>query len=230
MHLRVATYNIHRAIGGDGIASIGRIAGILGDLDADITALQEVAFAADLHRPGNLLNTLALAVGADVIAGPTLLEERGCYGNALLTRLPPVRLKRLSLGVPGREPRGALAVTFDIDGTAVKVIATHLGLFPGERRRQIRRIMALADQPPAAVTILMGDFNEWFRWALPLRLLYRTFGVHPAPLTFPSFRPLLALDRIWVRPADRLQTVHAHRAAPAGVASDHLPLVATVAI
>jgi endonuclease/exonuclease/phosphatase family metal-dependent hydrolase len=40
----------------------------------------------------------------------------------------------------------------------------------------------------------------------------------------------VALDRIWVDPADRLISLHHHRHLSAAIASDHLPLVAQVAV
>jgi len=44
MTLRIATYNIHRCIGRDGLENPERIAGVLRGLNADLVALQEVAF------------------------------------------------------------------------------------------------------------------------------------------------------------------------------------------
>ncbi|MDB5729221.1 MAG: endonuclease, partial [Noviherbaspirillum sp.] len=45
---------------------------------------------------------------------------------------------------------------------------------------------------------------------------------------FPSFMPVFALDRIWIRPRHRLVHVEVHRTALARVASDHLPLIAHI--
>ena len=78
--------------------------------------------------------------------------------------------------------------------------------------------------------ILMGDFNEWHRWGGTLRRLQKLFGPLPAPATFPSRYPLLALDRILVRPAGLLTAVKAFRGASAPIASDHLPLTAQVVL
>jgi endonuclease/exonuclease/phosphatase family metal-dependent hydrolase len=94
----------------------------------------------------------------------------------------------------------------------------------------MRRLLPLLDNSRAVVTILLGDFNEWLAWGRPLRWIDRRFGRFPAPATFPSRRPLLALDRIWVDPADRLVSLQCHRHVPADRASDHLPLVAEVAV
>ena len=43
-------------------------------------------------------------------------------------------------------------------------------------------------------------------------------------------RPILALDRLWTHPGHMLKELGAHRSALAAVASDHLPLVATLEI
>ena len=46
---------------------------------------------------------------------------------------------------------------------------------------------------------------------------------------FPSRLPLLALDRVWVRPRPALLALKAHRSPLAAKASDHLPVKAIVA-
>jgi endonuclease/exonuclease/phosphatase family metal-dependent hydrolase len=224
MALRIATYNIHRCIGRDGLENPQRIATVLRDLDADLVALQEVAF--DPDAPGNRLQFLADAIGAQAIPGPTLLEARGRYGNALLSRRTIREVRRIDISVPAREPRGVIQIVLEIRRRTVVIIATHLGLSFEERRYQMGRIMALLESPPADVTILMGDFNEWLRWGRLRRRLQRVFGALPAPATFPSRRPFLALDQIWVRPTGVLTTIQAYGSAPARMASDHLPLVA----
>jgi len=228
MALRIATYNIHRCVGSDGVEAPERIAAVLREINADVTALQEVSFDAD--GPNNILADLAGSVGAQAIAGPTLLEQKGHYGNAVLSRIVPERVDRLDISVPDREPRGAISIKLRVNASTVRIVATHLGLRPGERRYQMDRLLPLLEDPDATVKILLGDFNEWLLWGRPLRRINRRFGSMPAPATFPSRRPLLALDRIWVDPADRLISLHRHRRASAAVASDHLPLVAQVAI
>ena len=228
MRLRIATYNIHRCVGNDGVASCDRIAGVLQQIDADVTAVQEVAFSS--AGPIDVLGDLARSVRGTAIPGPTLLEEKGHYGNAVLTRIAPVAIDRLDISVPGREPRGVLALMLGVNGRRIRIVATHLGLRPRERRFQMRRLMAFLDAPGADVTIVLGDFNEWFNWARPLRWLTRRLGGLPAPATFPSRRPLLPLDRIWVHPTEKLIELYSHRSATAAVASDHLPLVADIRI
>jgi endonuclease/exonuclease/phosphatase family metal-dependent hydrolase len=110
-------------------------------------------------------------------------------------------------------------------------VATHLGLSPGERREQVRRLLGtlppLEQEGPG---VLMGDFNEWFLWGRPLRWLRARYERTPHLPTFPTRRPLLSLDRIWVRPRESLIELETVRNALTRIASDHLPLRAVVAL
>ena len=74
-------------------------------------------------------------------------------------------------------------------------------------------------------TVLVGDLNEWFLWGRPLRRLHAHFGATPAPATYPAGWPVFALDRMWVKPLDRLLGVTVHNSPLARQASDHLPLL-----
>jgi len=198
----------------------------LRQVNAHVIGLQEVAY--DPSNQRNVLADLARATGTHAIPGPTLLEPNGRYGNALLTRPTPGRIRRLNISRPGREPRGALIVTLSFQGVTINVISTHLGLLPGERCRQVQRLFPFFDHHTAGVTVLMGDFNEWFKWARPLRLIRRRFGNQPAPATFPSRRPVLALDRIWVHPPDARVALYPYASSLSKIASDHLPIVAEI--
>jgi endonuclease/exonuclease/phosphatase family metal-dependent hydrolase len=196
----------------------------LRELAADVIALQEVGYGAGA-RPQEL-EQFADTMHWRLIKGVTLEDEAGHYGNALLTRLPVSSVCRHDLSVPGREPRGAIDVQLDCQGLAVQVIATHLGLRPAERRSQVQALLSLVDTHGAQVTILLGDLNEWFLFGRPLRRLHKAFGSSPGPATFPAWRPMFALDRLWIRPRSALCTLRAHRSALSRQASDHLPLVA----
>src|SRR5204863_4667689 len=150
------------------------------------------------------------------------------HGNALLSALPlgPPRVHDLS--VPGREPRAALEVDVAWGRRRLRVVVTHLGLRAGERRRQVERLLRVVGDEDADATILLGDINEWWLWGRPLRWLHRRFGACPAPRTFPTRLPLLALDRVWVHPRRMLVDVAPVDTPAARRASDHLPVVATL--
>jgi endonuclease/exonuclease/phosphatase family metal-dependent hydrolase len=225
MPIVVATYNIHRCIGRNGAFDPERTLAVLRELDADVVALQELQW-----RPGDaihLLEEFAQRLGYTALAGPTLLRADGHYGNAVLTRLPVRDSVRIDLSVPAREPRGALNALLETSTGPLRLIATHLGLRPYERRMQMRNLLAL-DRGQASATVLLGDLNEWFLWGRPLRWLRARFGHTPSPPSFPARWPLLALDRIWVEPRSSLRQLRAHASPLARTASDHLPLRAVL--
>ncbi|ACC74488.1 endonuclease/exonuclease/phosphatase family protein [Paraburkholderia phymatum] len=226
--LRIATWNIHGTVGTDRFASPERIGRVIRELDADIVALQEVPLGGSFAP--SALPVLREMTGMDAIAGPTLDTPERRYGNAILSRLPICATRALDLSFGTREARGALDVDVETDGpgTALRVVATHLGLSARERRAQIRALIAAFDTARMPV-LLMGDINEWFVWGPALRMLVTHFRAAPAPRTFPSRLPVFALDRIWMHPVDRLLDVHVHSSMLARVASDHLPLVARIA-
>ena len=226
MTLRIGTYNIRRTIGADGLADSSRIIRVLQEIECDVLALQEVGYQPE--QSGHLLEQLAEAMGAEVVEGITLRDERGHYGNAVLSRLPIAEVRRFDISVPRREPRGALDVRVEIDGLPIQLLATHLGLRPVERRHQVRRLLQIIDASTAPIKVLLGDLNEWFLWGRPLRWLHRAFQETRALRTFPARRPVLALDRIWVAPGESLGRLYVHDSETARWASDHLPLVAVI--
>jgi endonuclease/exonuclease/phosphatase family metal-dependent hydrolase len=226
---RITSYNIHQCVGADGRRDPARIAEVLRQIEPDVVGLQEVDNRRGAGSEAIQLDYLAHALGLHAIAGPTLVRPEGPYGNALLTRRPVLDVRHIDLTVYRREPRAAIDADLDIDGQVVRFVITHLGLLPGERRVQVRRLIEALDCSPEQIAVLCGDINEWFGVGRPLRWLHARFGrPPPAPRTFPSGFPLLALDRIWVRPRRSMLDLRAHDTRLARAASDHLPLSAEI--
>lgn len=224
----IASYNVHRAIGGDGHCDPARILEVLREIDADVIALQEVE-ARD--SGADMLAWLGKEMGYHAVAGTTLVRHDGHYGNGILSRWPIKARNLVDLSWRRREPRGAIAVDINVAPEKhLRVVATHLGLQPAERREQVQRLLRLFTWKPDEAAVLIGDLNEWFLWGRPLRRLHRHFAPTPPRRTFPSRMPMLALDRVWTHPASLLKDLRAHRSALSRVASDHLPLVATLEI
>jgi endonuclease/exonuclease/phosphatase family metal-dependent hydrolase len=225
--VRIASYNVHRAIGRDRRCMPQRILDVLREIDADVVALQEVE-ARDAGA--DMLSWLGEKTGFQAIAGTTLVRHDGHFGNGLLTRLPVKSSTLCDLSWRGREPRGAIAADLHVGRSPLRVVATHLGLRPAERRDQVQRLIKLFTDAPRERAVLLGDLNEWFLWGRPLRRLHRYFKHTPHVATFPSRMPLLALDRIWTHPRSILKHIGVHATPLARVASDHLPLVATLEV
>ena len=196
---------------------------MLNEIGADVIALQEVESRASGI---DMLAWLAKQTGFHPVAGTTLQRADGHYGNGLLTRCPVTRTRVIDLSFGRREPRGAISADLMCDGEQIRVVATHLGLRPAERREQVEQLLNLFRESPDDRAALMGDLNEWFLWGRPLRRLHRYFKHTPSPPTFPSVAPLLALDRLWTHPRAILRRLVVHRSRTARAASDHLPLVA----
>ncbi|MBK5929471.1 hypothetical protein CCR82_02695 [Halochromatium salexigens] len=230
----VVSYNIHRAVGGDGCKQPLRIAETIAALDADLIALQEVETPANVAAPRIFLQRLH-ELGYEAVLGHTMLRGPHHYGNLLLSRLPVLSQQRLDISQPGREPRGLIDVEVawypDVvagtGATGLRCLATHLGLRASERRRQIAAILAHLDEVAALTRtplVLMGDFNEWWPRQGRLASLNRHLGAAPALASFPSRWPLLALDRLWFGADLELIETEVVRTKATRAASDHLPL------
>jgi endonuclease/exonuclease/phosphatase family metal-dependent hydrolase len=232
--VRVATYNIHTCVGVDRRYDPGRIATVLREIDADIACLQEVAARRGSDRHHDQWAYLGEVTGRRVITGIGLRERLGRFGNAILTRFPVLTARAIDLSVAGYERRGAIDADLLIGDRVLRVIATHFGLHAVERRLQANRLMAVLGEPLAAnrrladAVLLMGDLNEWRGRSGAIRLLDRRLGPSAAARTFPSWLPVLALDRIYAGGPAVLRDVYVYRSPLARLASDHLPLVGSL--
>jgi len=224
--IRVATYNVHSCVGTDRRHDPARTAAVIAELDADVVALQEFRYPADIALETRTPVVLTALERYECALGPTLTRKAHCYGNVLLTRHPIRDLRRIDLSLRRHEPRGALAVTLDVHGTALHVLATHLGLRLGERRFQVGRLLAYLEEVRHDFGVILGDFNDWLPGRSLVKVLDDRWGAAPRPATFPSRHPLLALDRIWIHPRRALRVLAAHATDSARRASDHLPVVA----
>jgi len=234
--LRIATWNIHNATGADGRRDLGRIANVIGRMQAPLVGLQEVGCCPrDAQHLASSCDAAELARlnGYAWHAVPTCGQGVGSTrGNALLTSLPVDEIRIHDLSVAGREPRAALEAWIPWRGQLLQVVVTHLGLSARERRFQVETLLAVIDRSAdrAAATVLLGDINEWFLWGRPLRWLHKRFGTSPSVRSFPARAPLLALDRVWTKPSNALVGVQAFCIPELRCASDHLPVVATLAL
>ncbi|MEW6664610.1 MAG: endonuclease/exonuclease/phosphatase family protein [Thermodesulfobacteriota bacterium] len=226
--IRIATYNVHRCVGLDGRRDPGRIGRLIRDMDVDLIGLQEVDSRPERVGDSSQISLIASLTGLHALAGPTILTARGQYGNVLLTRWPARDKALIDLSCRGREPRGAIDALFEVDGMALRVVATHLGLAVSERLHQVRCLEGILREEREDILVMLGDINEWLPGSRPLRIMHRRMGRAPACRTFPSHRPVLALDRIWVRPCEALASLCAVRTPLARIASDHLPVLAEI--
>jgi endonuclease/exonuclease/phosphatase family metal-dependent hydrolase len=226
--IRLVSYNVHRCVGSDRLCDPGRVASVLREIDADVIALQELDASHWFADGVDQLSVLAEETGFAAVPGITLQSERGHYGNGVLTRLPLLSISQHDLSVPGLEPRGAIELTLDAHGKPLGIINTHLGLRRRERRAQLRALARIIEKADVERVVLLGDLNEWVPGAL--KLLGGALTATRRLPTFPARRPVLALDRVLARPASCVGSTRVHRSATAMVASDHLPIVASITL
>jgi endonuclease/exonuclease/phosphatase family metal-dependent hydrolase len=232
--LRVATYNIHRCRGLDGRTRPERIAEVLHGVDADVIALQEVVGAGPRH--GGHAQELGAALGMGWAMAPTRLQRLHAYGNVVLSRFPIVHHVRYDLSWKTCEPRCCQRVDVDLGGRLLHLYNVHFGTAILERRVQAERLAGIvSDRRVTGPKVVLGDFNEWTRGPASALLSERLHGVDlRAHLrrwrTYPGVLPLVHLDHIYhAGPVDvrRVELVRTRRSL---IASDHLPLVAELAI
>jgi len=223
--LRIATYNLQSGIGMDRRFVPGRIAAVIDELCADVIALQEFLSPVETF---DLKAHLAASTRFHAVLMPTMTFPHGSFGNAVLSRWPILDVAEHDLSVGAYEPRGALEVTVGEARPLLRVIATHLGLHAAERREQIARLSGIVKRGPTIPCVLAGDFNIVRSRSKDYAALDAHFGACPAPRSFPSIAPFFALDRIWASPRAALVGIETYRSWSARLASDHLPVVATL--
>lgn len=236
MRLRIATWNIHKGIGGvDRRYRLERIVDVLAALQADILLLQEVAEGMPSCGMVNQLEELSESL--DMPHTTFGAEHRfriGGYGNAILSRFPLTDSARIDLTIGRRKRRGLVQARVHAKlehGTrSVVVFNLHLGLSGAERAVQLERFLAC--QPFAHLQrdtplVVGGDFNDVWASLGPRFLepagLARAGKLQP---TFPAALPFRPLDGLWVRGGLSVITAHPVRTALAKQASDHLPILA----
>ncbi len=122
------------------------------------------------------------------------------HGNGLLSRLSPMDMEdhKLPGAIPGR---GAIVARLPYGDVSVLVVLLHLSLGERSRRLQLEYVRNLIDGQQHVV--LMGDMNSHLSELLfnsPLAetsLMPAAGQVQP---TYPSWRPLRALDHVLVSP------------------------------
>ena len=179
--LRLVTYNVRRFTAEDGSSTVAEVAASLRALGPSFVCLNEV----DLDKRPGALEAVARELGGfhieffGHVKGKAGFDK---YGNALLSRYPPVGAERTHLdggfqsehnGKPYRIHRGLLAVDFAVplsaaDGSTLPltVAATHLDhISETERRTQLAHVVRALGEPeqPGGAIVLMGDLNAMTR-------------------------------------------------------------------
>ena len=244
--LRIVTYNIHK-----GFSQFNRHMMVhelreqLRQIGADIVFLQEVQGAHSLHasriadwpeEPQH--DFLAAEVWQATAYASNVVYDHGHHGNAILSRFPIEHAFNQDVTHLRFERRGLLHCRINLPAAPVPAhcVCVHLSLFARSRRRQMDALAAYLESiaEPDAPLIIAGDFNDWRNEAdtrLAERLgLCEVFGGEGGESgspgrSFPAKRPMLRLDRIYVR-GFTVKQAKVHSGAPWSRISDHAALSA----
>jgi endonuclease/exonuclease/phosphatase family metal-dependent hydrolase len=238
--IRLMTYNVHHCRGMDGVLSPERVTAVIASCRPDIVALQELDVGRARTGWVDQPRLIGGMLDMDFHFHPTLEVAEERYGTAVLSRWP-LRLRRAELlpTLRGRrlENRGALWVEVGVNGRALQLVNTHLGLTRGERRLQAASLLGsewLAHPECREPRVLCGDFNMTGRGeytcfdGVCVRSRWSQLG--PPPRTWPSLLPVLALDHVFFSEGVALDGVDVPGDLRARLASDHRPVVATFRI
>ena len=223
--IRVASYNIRKAIGTDRRRRPERTIEVLNELDADVIALQE----AD-RRFGTRASAIPLRMleeHSDYKPVPFAARDGslGWHGNALLVRKSAEVVERELVRLPSLEPRGAVLADIRFDGETLRVVGMHLDLSGLWRRRQAKTVLQhIGSRAEAMPAVLMGDLNEWSISGGCVRDFASHCRFADCGRSFHVRRPVARLDRIMVTDGLEIEDCGVHQSPTARKASDHFPV------
>lgn len=226
--IRVASYNIRKAIGTDRQRRPDRILAVLAEIDPDIAILQECD-----RRFGNRASVFTRHLLDEHGWVPVPVAQRalslGWHGNTILVRGDVQIVDCEPIHLPALEPRGAVSADLRAKGRLLRVVGMHLDLSGLWRRRQAHAIIAhLAASRTHPPTVLTGDLNEWRPQSGCLSDFARHFAFAATGPSFHARRPIGRLDRIMATPDIDIIDCGVHASATARHASDHLPVWADI--
>jgi endonuclease/exonuclease/phosphatase family metal-dependent hydrolase len=211
-------------------AGIGVVADAVGEFRPDVALITECGSRRHLHR---FAKRLAMKASHE-----SLFPLRRVPRNAVLVRKPlQVTRHRMVKFADSQRfyPRGALITTVtNPSGGEFTAVSIHLGLLPAERKRHAEELVELLEDVSPPI-ILGGDFNDRPQGAAPALVSKVLWDVwlrvgESTGESFPSTGPEARIDYLFV--SDDVRPLKA--LVPAGdafaAASDHLPLIAELAI
>jgi endonuclease/exonuclease/phosphatase family metal-dependent hydrolase len=198
--------------------------------DPDVLMLQEIrgfegSYASEGEEFSKGIELPHFAYGKNFVG-----KEKN-HGNAIYSRFPLYEYENVDLSLKSYERRGILSCSVNVgpNDKHLHLFTTHLDLGEESRRKQLDLITKAIERIVRSdAVILAGDFNDWrltghayLRERLGLREAFEDLTGVPAR-TFPSFHPLLRLDRMYYR---GLEPVKGHVCMDGfRTLSDHLPI------
>lgn len=229
VRLRLASYNIRKAVGLDWRRDPARTLQVIGALGADIVALQEADKRLGLRHSAIPPKEIARATGLKPVKLASSSVSLGWHGNALLVRRD-LEIEHTDLiELPGIEPRGSVLVRLLTKAGPLTIVGVHLGLRRRCRLLQFERILETLGEFDLERSVILGDFNEWSpdRGVEPL---LPQFNVVSPGLSFHASQQVAPLDRFALGSAVQLLDMGVETGEIARKASDHLPVWTDIAL
>ncbi len=227
--LRLASYNIRKAVGLDWRRDPARTLRVIRELDADVIALQEADKRLSPRHAALHPNLIERETDLRLVELDHSPVSIGWHGNAVLVRAGLEVIDVSLVDLPGIEPRGSVAVRLKTALGELAVVGVHLGLRRGCRAAQLETILGTLPSDVLPRTVIMGDFNEWSE-RRGLDILSRHFDVVRPGRTYHSARPVACLDRFALGSGLSLMGTGVVADRDTRVASDHLPVWAEVSL
>lgn len=230
--LRLMTYNIHHGEGVDGKLDLERIATIIRKNNCDLVALQEVDRKTARSKGVDQLAEIGKLTGMQAYFGKAIDYSGGEYGLGILSKLPVTVSKSLALPSGAkREQRIALEVFVKPEAAPGFVfVNTHLDSSAAENDRaaQNAELLKRFGSGPSQA-ILAGDFNSTSDKPELAPIVNKWVDVDSQRMapTIPVSKPTRKIDYIFLQ-KDSPWNVESAAVLDEPIASDHLPLVATL--
>jgi endonuclease/exonuclease/phosphatase family metal-dependent hydrolase len=241
---RVMTYNIHGCVDANGDVNPLKIINIIRELEVDIAALQEVDAENPIVKNRNQAKIISEALDLGYIYFPVEEKRPHHFGLAVLSRFSFSKIccNRLPNLYPKLDlrKRGAIRASIDTPAGKMHIVNTHLSVFKLERRKQLNALLTNSRLPAVLENepmVLCGDFN-----AGPSSATYKKLSKHltdvqsisnknsASKATFHSKSPAFQYDHIFVSSHFTIRNAEVKRTTDIETASDHLPLVAELAV
>jgi endonuclease/exonuclease/phosphatase family metal-dependent hydrolase len=245
MKLRILSYNIHKGFTiGNTDFILERMRHAMREVNADILFLQEVL--GDHNDKKCIIPEWQTAIQFEYLAdsvwphfayGKNAIYAEGHHGNAILSKFPIIEWSNQHISTNRFEQRGLLKAKIKIPQTEKEIVIanTHLDLTQGGRNQQAKYIIQDLKKINELTWVLVGDFNDWNKKISKkleseldaVEAFKEIYGNYP--LTFPSFMPLLSLDRVFLHKAKAINAI-ALRDDHWRKLSDHIPLYVEIEI
>ncbi len=227
LSLKIASYNVHNAIGMDDMVDFDRVANVINDMEVDAIAIQEIDCATERSNGLVVLNELAKRTNMIPTLSASIVFDGGKYSNGILAKEQP--LKREAIAILGREEERSLLI---VELEHYVIYCTHLSLKEQDRQASIKLIQQQTEKYQTKPVFLAGDLNALHN-SNEIRNLSASWILlsDSTQATYPSDATTEVIDYIFLKSNSAFSTVVKNAiVVDEPMASDHRPLWVEVTV